>query len=558
MKTSLFLVGPAAPPLAPLAGPPRLALSIDRARRPSGERLASLADGALSRREIAPLVRRSAAKATLFFATLAAAVLVDSAASAITRDEVMVRSHAYAVHEWTSTAANQAASCSTKYKSLFVAGDYVGFPYGWGGYMTPLQFDQDIANGFGAGAQPSDGVLACIAGVDCSGFVSMSWHTGHYTTSNLDTTSSVITTADLLPGDVFNQAGYHVAMFVNLLGGGAPGLIESAGYGVHPNTYGGWSYLTGFTPRRFSGITGTSSVVANPEGTTSNPIAIGSLPYTDSRNTANSLSSMLDGCAAAPGINESGPEYVYKVDITTPGTLSVSVTNDATADIDVELLTHMGTSFCTTRNNTAFSTTVGCGTYYIVADTFSGPAKAGNYTLNVSLAPTGAACGAVAGPPSFNPKGKLGDACAYPGHDNLGFCNPNLGAETCIYGTSDSFCSKACAKDTECGGLGTGACCQDISGKGEFYCMTKSFCAGTPSSSGSSGASGAGGPTTMPSDGASSGGMGEGTGDPNGDQGGGQVSVSNGGGCNVGTNGTAPWAALLGVLGLAAVRRRRR
>ncbi|HEY8080144.1 MAG TPA: MYXO-CTERM sorting domain-containing protein, partial [Labilithrix sp.] len=202
--------------------------------------------------------------------------------------------------------------------------------------------------------------------------------------------------------------------------------------------------------------------------------------------------------------------------------------------------------------------TVGCGTYYIVADTFSGAAKAGNYTLNVSIAPSGAACGAVAGPPAFNPKGKLGDACAYPGHDNLGFCNPNLDADTCIYGTSDSFCSKACAKDTDCGGLGTGACCQDISGKGELYCMTKSFCTSGPSSSGgSSGSSGASG-GTKPGD-MSSGGMGEGNGDPMGDPGGdNQVTVSNGGGCNVGTHSTAPWAALLGVLGLAAIRRRRR
>jgi MYXO-CTERM domain-containing protein len=484
----------------------------------------------------------------------AAALLVAGTASAVTRDEVMVRARAFAVHEWASTAANQSASCKAGYKSLFPAGDYVGLPYGWGGYMTLLEFDQDIAAGYGAGAQPTDGVLACIAGVDCSGFVSMAWHTGHFTTSDLDTTSSVITTADLLPGDVFNQAGFHVAMFVNLMGGGAPGLIESVGYGVHPNTYGGWSYVMGFTPRRFSNISGTSTVVANPEGTTSNPIVIPSLPYTDSRNTASSLSSVLDGCKVASATNESGPEYVYKVDITTPGTLTVSATYDVNTDIDVELLTHLGTSFCTVRDDKSFSTTVGCGSYYIVADTYAGAAKAGPYTLNVSLAPSGAACGAVAGPPAFNPKGKLGDACAYPGHDDLGFCNPNLGAETCIYGSSSSFCSKSCAKDAECTGLGTGACCQDISGKGEFYCMTKGFCAGT-SSGGTSGSSGSTGPTTKPSDG-SSGGT---SGDPgSGDQPG-PVNVDNsGGGCSVGERSPSPWAVLLGVLGVAALRRRRR
>src|SRR5205823_2200440 len=128
----------------------------------------------------------------------------------------------------------------------------------WGGYMTLQTFDQDIANGFGAGAFPADGVLACIAGVDCSGFVSMSWHTGHFTTSSLDQTSAVINKADMLPADVFNSAGFHVAMFVNMLASGEPGLIESAGYGVHPNTYGGWSWVNGFIPRRFNNITGTT------------------------------------------------------------------------------------------------------------------------------------------------------------------------------------------------------------------------------------------------------------------------------------------------------------
>ncbi len=55
--------------------------------------------------------------------------------------------------------------------------------------------------------------------------------------------------------------------------------------------------------------------------------------------------------------------------------------------------------------------------------------QAGPYTLSVNVASSGQACSAVPGPSAFNPKGKLGDACAYPGHEETAvMCNPNLGS----------------------------------------------------------------------------------------------------------------------------------
>lgn len=407
-------------------------------------------------------------------AVLASASLAAPHAGAITREEVLVRARAYAVHRWSSTAANQTASCSAAYTSLFPPGDYVGLPYDWGGYMTLRTFDEQIAAGYGAGAQESDGILACTAGVDCSGFVSMAWGAGHYTTSTLHETSSVITTAQLLPGDVFNKAGYHVAMFTHLLQSGAPALIEAAGYNTHVNTFGGWSYVNGYVPRRYSGITGTTA--GNPVGTTSNPIPIGAFPFTDARDTRNSPSSVLDACGAAPGTPQRGPEYVYVANITQPGTLTITVQDDAATDVDVQLLSNLSTTGCIARNDATISAQVGCGTYWIVVDTYgTSAAKAGPYTLNVALAPSGQACAAVPGPPVFAPKGKLGDACAYPGNQNLPFCNANLGSETCIYGASSSFCSKSCTTDADCTDLGAGSCCGDL-GSGELYCMTKPFC----------------------------------------------------------------------------------
>lgn len=444
-----------------------------------------------------------------------------SQASALSRDEVLTRARAYSVHRWSSTSSNQTASCSSKYKSLFPPGDYVGLPYGWGGYMTLRTFDQRIASGYGAGSQEPDGVLDCIAGVDCSGFVSMAWGIEQETTSSIPSVTSQIASTDMLPGDVFNKAGYHVAMLQSFLSSGAPFLIESVGFGVHPNSYGGWSYVNGYTPRRHASLTGTTA--GNPVGTTSNPIAIGSFPYTDSRSTKTSTSSVLDACGAAPSTPEKGPEYVYVTTITQPGTLTISVQDDAATDVDVELLDNLSTTGCIDRNDSTISAQVGCGTYWIVVDSYGSDAsKAGPYTLNVNLAPSGQSCSAVSGPPAFNPKGKLGEACAYPGNQNLPFCNPNLGSETCVYSNTDSFCSKSCATSADCADLGAGSCCSDL-GSGELYCLTSSFCGpgGTPKGDGGL-ISSSGGVSTSSSGGASSSGTGatsSGTGAPGGSDG---------------------------------------
>ena len=42
---------------------------------------------------------------------------VSTSASAITREEVLTRARAYSVHRWSSTAANQKATCSAAYRA---------------------------------------------------------------------------------------------------------------------------------------------------------------------------------------------------------------------------------------------------------------------------------------------------------------------------------------------------------------------------------------------------------------------------------------------------------
>jgi len=413
---------------------------------------------------------------------------------AITRDEVMARAKAFAYHPWRCATANLTASCSASYKSVYSPGDYVGLPYDWGGYMTKFEFDQQIAQGHGAGSQPGDGVLACTAGLDCSGYVSKCWDAGHFSTSTLGSVSTAIAQSQLLPGDVLNMAGLHVVLFSHKLASGEPVFFEAGGYNTHINLSGGWSHVAGYTPRRYNKITGSSA--GNPSGTTENPIAIGSLPYSDSRDTTQAVSDVLDGCGASPTKNESGPEYIYKVTLQQPGTLTASVSDGPGVDIDVHLYTSMNTGDCVARDDLTLSHAVDCGTYYVVADTFTGSvAYPGPYTLTVSFTPSGSGCGS--GPPAYSPKGKPGDACGYPANPNLPFCNENLGGEICIYTTGSSFCSLACKTSADCA-VFPGGCCQDVSGKGEYYCLTAAFCGGPATDGGPPMKPDAGADSTLP------------------------------------------------------------
>ncbi len=410
-------------------------------------------------------------------AALAASTLA-TPASALTRDEVLSRAKGFTYHPWRSSAANQRGTCASEnasYVSLSTPGDYVGVPYDWGGYMSLFTFDQGIARGLGAGSQSTDGILACAVGLDCSGFVSQAWGIGHFTTSNLADTSAAIAQASMLTGDVYNKAGYHVAMFSHKLASGEPVFYEALGYNVHINQSEGFAHVQGYTPRRANNITGTTAT--DTLGTLTNPIAVTTFPYTDSRDTRQSLSRMLDGCSLDATKAQKGPEYVYKLTITQPGALTVSVSDDAATDIDVQLLGALDTNACLARADSTFTQQVGCGTYYVVADSFgSDSSKAGPYTLSVSLAPSGAACSAVPGPAPYNPKGKLGEACKYPKDQTLPYCNPNLGGDTCIYTSSQSFCSKPCAGASDCADLpGGAACCEDL-GQGEKYCLIASMC----------------------------------------------------------------------------------
>ncbi len=127
------------------------------------------------------------------------------------------------------------------------------------------------------------------------------------------------------------------------------------------------------------------------------PIDGCAISYTDARDTSKSPYSLIDVYPEGKKLNESGPEYYYKLTVERKSVIDVSLDSEPSGvDIDIHLLSGLSINNKTvpeaefiSRANAAFTATVNPGTYYIVADTFvdGGAVKKGAYKLNVSVMP---------------------------------------------------------------------------------------------------------------------------------------------------------------------------
>ncbi|MDD5306470.1 MAG: hypothetical protein PHU25_04035 [Deltaproteobacteria bacterium] len=307
-------------------------------------------------------------------------------AAGIDRDTVIATAASYANHKWTSTSANVYASCSSSYKSDYSPGTHTGVPYDWGGYMTLNVFDSQIAQGYGAGSHSKNGVLACTAGVDCSGFVSMCWGESHYGTTGLPSISTAINKSTVKKGDIFNKAGSHVVLFSYLNTSGAPVFYEASGSAskVRLNTTGGWTFVNNYIARRYN------KIVDSQPKTCPGPKAITKFPFSDTQDTTKSGCDSFDTYSCASTISEKGPEYVYVFNAAQAGQLTASVTSGPGVDIDIHLLSKAGAGSCVARNDQKISVHIEAGTYYLAADTWvdsSGVEYAGPFTLNADFVP---------------------------------------------------------------------------------------------------------------------------------------------------------------------------
>ncbi len=329
---------------------------------------------------------------------LVAILLFSISLSALERGPAILIGDTYTREHWSCSAANTTGasqSCPSGYSSYYSVGDYIGVPYKWGGFDSIDQFRDKISQGYGAGSYSSDGVLACVTGVDCSGYVSRCWEqTSKYGTSTIQGISYELgSTADMKKADAFNKAGSHIVMLTYYHRDGSPVIMEAAGGDYRKAVFRKttWSYLNGYKPIRYDNIEDDTNV----EGTLSNPIVVDSFPYYSSGNTRNMNSLEIDTYSVKPETNETGPEVIYEFTIETPGTIDLSVTDIQSEDIDndIHLLSGLnldGDKMATealARDDHNIIMHIEAGTYYIVVDSFSssGNDRPGEYTMSASF-----------------------------------------------------------------------------------------------------------------------------------------------------------------------------
>ena len=127
------------------------------------------------------------------------------------------------------------------------------------------------------------------------------------------------------------------------------------------------------------------------EGTVCNPIVIPGLPYIDERDGTDAPSDEFDFYTpCAPDVNESGPEFLYVLEVPEAGVLSVSLDESVgdNVDMDVHILSALSADSCLARAHWGVSHYVEPGTYYISVDTWvdeAGTEYPGPYRLDVHM-----------------------------------------------------------------------------------------------------------------------------------------------------------------------------
>jgi hypothetical protein len=272
--------------------------------------------------------------------------------------------------------------------SDYLPGPQVGIPYKWGGFDDEAAFRAGLEGGKGAGSHQSNGVLDCVVGLDCSGFVSRVWGLPKKQgTQTLNATGVIIKAKDLKPGDALNKPGSHVVLFAGSRADGVPIFFEASGSAskVRLNSNASWAYLNGYSGLRYGGIADET-----PEcfGTSDKPIRIDHFPFKDTRSTFLACSDRFGEYSCKRGVNESGKEFIYQVIVPTRSKLVARVSDGSETDIDLHLLSTLDAEACLARADSSLEHVVGPGTYYLVSDTWTDTSnldRSGQYSLSIAL-----------------------------------------------------------------------------------------------------------------------------------------------------------------------------
>ena len=116
---------------------------------------------------------------------------------------------------------------------------------------------------------------------------------------------------------------------------------------------------------------------------------VATLPFSESTTTVGGTS-QFDSYSCAPGINESGPERIYAVELPGPGLLTATVSDGVGVDVDVHILGTLNSNDCLDRGHHTASAVVNGSLVYVVVDSWvssSGDVLEGPYSLDLQLLP---------------------------------------------------------------------------------------------------------------------------------------------------------------------------
>ena len=132
-------------------------------------------------------------------------------------------------------------------------------------------------------------------------------------------------------------------------------------------------------------------------GAPDEPIVIDGLPFSDVRDTSAWPWAELDGYACKPEADESGPEVLYRIELTETTAVRAIVLDRGDVDIDVHVLDETATAAgCVARADGLVEATLGPGVWHFALDTFvsGGQPRAGEYIFVVHACPEGdGSCG---------------------------------------------------------------------------------------------------------------------------------------------------------------------
>lgn len=221
--------------------------------------MVNLSTGAVSAQGLAPAQATSQAIATT--APTPTPTSGSYGALSAERQRVMLEADRFARAAWRMDARNVTAQCMTPYayRSDFSPGARVqGVAYDWGGNDTPELFARKLAAAYAAGSHSWNGVTACTAGIDCSGFVGQTWglgNRGKLSTARMTDVARMLGQRwgdQLLPGDALNRPGRHVVLYAGRAADGRPVIYEAlaAASRVIRNDDVTWARMRRYAPMR--------------------------------------------------------------------------------------------------------------------------------------------------------------------------------------------------------------------------------------------------------------------------------------------------------------------